>query len=110
MAQALRMVDGSEGKDLCLARSDSEFSKVSTALGGIPKIIVTDKLGVLVDRDEVSLASGLERALDRQWDKEAIGQYAAQYSWDRAARSLGRLFHSITRAPTARRRESVPVS
>lgn len=82
---------------------------VATAVGGIPEIIATDQVGVLVDRDEVSLARGLERALDRQWDKEAIGHYAAQYSWDRAASSLGQLFHNITRAPTTRRPESVPV-
>jgi teichuronic acid biosynthesis glycosyltransferase TuaC len=58
---------------------------LATRVGGIPEIIVSDQLGVFVDPTIDSISAGLESALERSWDREAIAQHGRLRNWSRVA-------------------------
>jgi teichuronic acid biosynthesis glycosyltransferase TuaC len=58
---------------------------VATRVGGIPEIIVSPELGVLVDQNLTDVASGLQLALVKDWDREALVRQAHARSWDLVA-------------------------
>jgi len=56
---------------------------VGTNVGGIPEIIINEKLGILVEpKDVVGLTNAILRALCTMWDDEYILNYAKQFTWD----------------------------
>lgn len=60
---------------------------IGTNVGGIPEIITNEKLGIIVKPEDVNgLANAILEALDKEWDKGYILNYAKQYTWDRIAR------------------------
>jgi len=65
---------------------------VATPVGGIPEIIQSEDIGILVHRTEHEIARGLALALQKQWQPEMLTQYARQYTWDRAASSVFQVF------------------
>ena len=54
---------------------------VATRVGGIPEIVTSPEFGVLVEQDSESIASGLEVALSRNWDRQEIARHAANRTW-----------------------------
>ena len=58
---------------------------VATDVWGTPEVISSDEYGLLVERDPQSIADGLEAALTRDWDRNAISEYALGHTWDRVA-------------------------
>jgi glycosyltransferase involved in cell wall biosynthesis len=58
---------------------------VATRVGGVPEIIVSPELGVLVEQNPADVASGLQLALEKVWDPGALVQYAHARSWDLVA-------------------------
>jgi glycosyltransferase involved in cell wall biosynthesis len=81
---------------------------VAAAIWGVPEIIQSERLGVLVERDVRSVAEGLRQALARPWDTDELIRYSAQHTWDAAARQLLGLFRGVLRrraATPARGRE-----
>ena len=58
---------------------------VATRVGGIPEIIISPELGVLVDQDVTDIASGLRLALAKDWDRETLVRRAHARSWDMVA-------------------------
>jgi len=67
---------------------------LATRVGGVPEVITSPELGVLVDQDIASIARGLEQALGRQWDREALVRYAQTRTWDVVAAELERYLAS----------------
>jgi len=62
---------------------------VGTTVGGIPEIIINDKLGILVEpKDADGLARAIRRALDIEWDAEYIQRYAKQFTWEKIAEDI----------------------
>lgn len=62
---------------------------VATAVGGIPEIVANELSGLLVvDTNPATLAQVLARALTKEWDRGAILQHAAQFSWQENKRRL----------------------
>jgi glycosyltransferase involved in cell wall biosynthesis len=61
---------------------------VATRVWGTPEVIVSPKLGVLVEQNKESLAQGLECALEKQWNHTALVEYAATRTWDVVAREV----------------------
>jgi len=61
---------------------------VATAVGGIPEIVRSDAVGILVAPTDEALASGIQAALERRWDRADIARFGASHSWDAAARSV----------------------
>ena len=57
---------------------------VATAVGGIPEIVEQDVTGILVPSAEpVMLAEALKQALQKPWQRSAIQQHAAQFTWQK---------------------------
>jgi len=62
---------------------------VVTNVGGVPKAITHNNLGILVNpRSREELASAILEALERKWDSEVILKYAEKYSWSNLAEQI----------------------
>jgi len=68
---------------------------VATTVGGIPEIICTDRIGILVERTTESIGRGITVALNKEWDREYIEEYAKQYSWKLTANKIYNFFKTI---------------
>lgn len=68
---------------------------LATPVWGIPEIVVSPVLGVLVEQDVMEIASALERSLGMQWDRRAIAEYAANRTWHAVATEVDSFLHSI---------------
>lgn len=78
---------------------------VATRVGGIPEILHSDDLGVLVDQNLESLVAGLQYALDKAWDRPAIARRTGARTWDDVALELEKVFRAqIDRAVYAAER------
>ncbi|MGC1482760.1 MAG: glycosyltransferase family 4 protein [Candidatus Acidiferrum sp.] len=58
---------------------------VATRVGGIPEILHSEELGILVEQSVNSVADGLERALLKEWDREAISKQTRARVWSTVA-------------------------
>jgi teichuronic acid biosynthesis glycosyltransferase TuaC len=58
---------------------------VATRVGGIPEIVVSPELGVLVEPNQDDIAVGLRLALSKQWDRTMLMQHARSRDWDQVA-------------------------
>jgi teichuronic acid biosynthesis glycosyltransferase TuaC len=58
---------------------------VATRVGGIPEIITSEELGILVEQNIDSLATGLELGLRRDWNRAIMASHAQARSWDQVA-------------------------
>jgi len=57
---------------------------VGTDVGGIPEIIINDKLGLLVPpKEPKQLAVAMEKALKLNWDENYILEHAKRYTWEK---------------------------
>lgn len=66
---------------------------VATRVGGIPDVLISDKLGLLCDpADPPGLARRITSALDATWDEEHISQYAQRFTWDNIAQDLVEIY------------------
>jgi teichuronic acid biosynthesis glycosyltransferase TuaC len=61
---------------------------VATAVGGIPELIDSQQLGVLVSQDVSSIASGLEKALQIHWNRTTLTRHAGRYTWEKIAAEI----------------------
>jgi teichuronic acid biosynthesis glycosyltransferase TuaC len=61
---------------------------VATRAGGIPEIITTPELGILVDPDSNSIAAGLQSALSKEWNRSLLVQRAQSRTWDHVAKEV----------------------
>ena len=69
---------------------------IGTRVGGIPEIIVDKGIGTLVDPSNAEgLSKALLRALDKDWDEDRIREYAKQYTWEKIAREIVKLYISV---------------
>lgn len=62
---------------------------VATHAGGIPEIIGSPDLGILVEWDSQSIANGLEIALSKDWDREQIAEQSGCRTWAEVAEEVG---------------------
>ncbi len=58
---------------------------LATPAGGIPEIMSSPELGMLVERDVQSIAVGLKRALTKPWNRAEIARRSRSRSWDAVA-------------------------
>ena len=67
---------------------------VATSVGGIPEVISSERVGLLVRRDECHLADAIAMALERNWDRTALVQHVSGWTWDHVATALQGVFKS----------------
>lgn len=74
---------------------------VTTDVGGNAEVVCRDELGTIVPFGDVdALRRALDAALDRQWDRGAILDYARANQWDARVLQLLRIFDRlIDRSP-----------
>lgn len=65
---------------------------VATRVGGVPEVLVSDKLGVLVKAKAEAIAQGLEAALETPWDREFIARHTHARTWDVVAEEVEAYF------------------
>ncbi|HKM84427.1 MAG TPA: glycosyltransferase family 4 protein [Candidatus Acidoferrum sp.] len=58
---------------------------VATRVGGIPEILKSPEMGILVENSVESVAGGIELALSRKWDRPQIARQTRARTWDTVA-------------------------
>ena len=61
---------------------------VATRVGGVPEVITSSEHGTLVEPNATALAQGLEDALRKIWDRDAIVRYARSRTWNEVAAEI----------------------
>lgn len=65
---------------------------VATRVGGVPEILHSEEVGVLVEQNTESMTHGLERALAKSWDRAAISSRTRARTWAVVAEELNTIF------------------
>ncbi len=66
---------------------------VATKVDGVPEAITNDTIGILVEPNNTEeLAAALNKALEKEWDYQAIAEYGKRFSWDTIAEEYTELF------------------
>ncbi len=69
---------------------------VGTAVGGVPEIITSEDYGLLCPpKNPDCLAEKILEALNRQWDREKIREYAQQFTWENIAEEILEIYHKV---------------
>ena len=55
---------------------------VATGVGGVPEIISSPDLGIVVEQDASAISAGIAEALGRNWNREGIAAYGRRRTWD----------------------------
>ena len=70
---------------------------IATRVGGIPEIIISSELGILVAEDLRSITDGIASALSRKWDREALVRYARSRTWEVVATEVEEYLSALTK-------------
>ena len=65
---------------------------VATAVNGIPEIITSEDLGIVVERDPQAFANGIKEAFQKNWDRDLIAAHGSQRTWDVVATEVEATF------------------
>ncbi|MEE8587052.1 MAG: glycosyltransferase [Acidobacteriota bacterium] len=69
---------------------------VATRVGGVPEMLVDDRLGLIVDsRDPEEMAAALKDALSRKWDRSRLRAQAVRYAWPSVAHKLAQVLDEV---------------
>jgi glycosyltransferase involved in cell wall biosynthesis len=60
---------------------------LATRVGGVPEILRSDRLGLMVEPGDEPFARALTDALARVWDRAEIARFGAGHTWEAAARA-----------------------
>jgi glycosyltransferase involved in cell wall biosynthesis len=66
---------------------------VGTRVGGVPEVITSEDYGLLVDPGNVQdLAEKIKVALNKNWDRKKITNYAEQYQWENISEQIRHIY------------------
>jgi glycosyltransferase involved in cell wall biosynthesis len=69
---------------------------VGTRVGGVPEIIVSESYGLLVEpANSKDLADKIKAALEKDWNKQEISQYASQFTWENISKRMITIYESV---------------
>ncbi len=69
---------------------------IASNVGGIPEIIINDKLGLLVEPyDWKQLAESIKVGLDKKWDSNYIQEYGKQFTWEHIAKNIINIYEEL---------------
>ena len=98
-AEASCLISGREGWPNAVTESLACGTPVvATQTGGIPEIVQSAHLGVLVDDSEESLVEGIEQALAKKWEREQISQQTRMRTWDTVAAEVAAIIAALPKA------------
>ena len=60
---------------------------LATRVGGVPEILRSDRVGMMVEPGDEPFARAMTEALGRLWDRGEIARFAAGHTWEAAARA-----------------------
>lgn len=72
---------------------------LATRVGGVPEVLVSEQLGILVEPSVEAIAAGIERALNSKWHREVISRHARTRTWDSVAEEVEKYFSTACNAP-----------
>jgi len=62
---------------------------VGTKVGGVPEVITSEDYGLLCNPgDPKDLAEKILIAIEKQWDRDRIREYAEQFMWEKIAKNI----------------------
>jgi glycosyltransferase involved in cell wall biosynthesis len=71
---------------------------IGTRVGGIPETISSDTYGLLSEPGNVQeLADTILASLSREWDHEAILDYAHQFTWEILTREILGIYQEVVK-------------
>ena len=69
---------------------------VGTRVGGMPEVITSGEFGLLVEpANPEDLTENILMALNREWDREGIIQYAERYTWENISTEIIDIYKDI---------------
>jgi len=69
---------------------------VGTKVGGVPEIITSDEYGLLVEpANPEDLAEKILIALEKEWNREKIIEYAEQFTWENIAKRTINVYKEV---------------
>lgn len=80
---------------------------VATRVWGVPEVITSPDLGLIVDQEPSSIARGLMSALEKPWDRDLLVRYARTRTWDVVAEEVEQYLNSRLRTSKALESKSI---
>jgi glycosyltransferase involved in cell wall biosynthesis len=75
---------------------------VGTNVGGIPEIIMNEKLGFMVPpKNHDALAAAINKALTMNWDEKYIYNHAEQFTWDKISSKILEIYKEMLKPEKA---------
>ena len=71
---------------------------VATKVWGVPEVLVSPELGIMVDQDSRDIAAELARALETHWDRNALVRHARNRTWEVVAAEVENYLAECTSA------------
>jgi teichuronic acid biosynthesis glycosyltransferase TuaC len=68
---------------------------LATKAGGIPEIVRSQTVGLLVDRNVDAIVKGMKKVVRAQWNHDMIRKYAEGHSWEVVSKRLQKVFASL---------------
>ena len=75
---------------------------VATRVGGLPEILHSPELGILVEQSLDSVAAGIETALAREWNRDWISQNTRERTWEQVAAEVEEVLVAAIRSTHTR--------
>jgi glycosyltransferase involved in cell wall biosynthesis len=61
---------------------------VATGVWGVPEVITSKDLGIMVEQTPDAIAAGIREALIRRWDRDLLASCALSRDWDQVAKEV----------------------
>jgi glycosyltransferase involved in cell wall biosynthesis len=78
---------------------------LATGLWGVPEILVSPELGIMVQQQTAAIADGLGQALTKKWDRNVIIAYARTRTWNVVAEEVEKYFAHVLKENTTEARD-----
>ena len=102
-ADALVLASSREGwANVLLESMASGTPVVATRVWGTPEVVKPASQGELVERNVADLANGITKVLNKHIDREAVRQYAEQFSWTETCEGMMDIINQVAQ-PQAQR-------
>lgn len=74
---------------------------IATRVGGIPEIIHSRELGILVEQTPEAFAAGIREAFRKPWNREEIARRSGERTWAKVADEVEEVLRAVTRGKSA---------